>query len=187
MLLVHKCTHEINPTGKFPKGKRVRFTSEASIWKCFVRLRQKRSNIYTARTTNFIFWIQLEKQPLSQTCGDKHCQSNCQDIQWGSCKIESLQILDLWRLAGMLLVHKCTHEINPTGKFPKGKRVRFTSEASIWKCFVRLRQKRSNIYTARTTNFIFWIQLEKQPPSQTCGDKHCQSNCQDIQWGSSCP
>ena len=75
MLLVHKCTHEINPTGKFPKGKRVRFTSEASIWKCFVRLRQKRSNIYTARTNNFIFWIQLEKQPLSQTYGDKHCQS----------------------------------------------------------------------------------------------------------------
>ena len=36
-------------------------------WKCFVRLRQKRSNIYTARTTNFIFWIQLEKQPLSQS------------------------------------------------------------------------------------------------------------------------
>ena len=49
------CWYIINPTGKFPKGKRVRFTSEASIWKCFVRLRQKRSNIYTARTTNFIF------------------------------------------------------------------------------------------------------------------------------------
>ena len=30
-------------------------------------------NIYTARTTNFIFWIQFEKQPLSQTCEDKHC------------------------------------------------------------------------------------------------------------------
>ena len=65
-------------------GKRVRFTSEASICKCFVWLRQERSNIYTARTTNFIFWIQLEKHPLCQTCEDKHWQSNCEDIQWGS-------------------------------------------------------------------------------------------------------
>ena len=39
---------------------------------------------YTARTTNIFFLIQLEKQPLCQTCEDKHWQSNCQDIQWGS-------------------------------------------------------------------------------------------------------
>ena len=44
----------------------------------------RKGAIYTARTTNFIFWIQLEKHPLCQTYEDKHWQSNCQDIQWGS-------------------------------------------------------------------------------------------------------
>ena len=57
-------------------GKRVRFTSEASIdW-------DRKGAIYTAKTTNFAFWMQLEKHPLWQTCEDKHWQSNCQDIQW---------------------------------------------------------------------------------------------------------
>ena len=57
-------------------GKRVRFTSEASIdW-------DRKGAIYTAKNTNFAFWMQLEKHPLWQTCEDKHWQSNCQDIQW---------------------------------------------------------------------------------------------------------
>ena len=69
MLLVHKCTHEINPTGKFPKGKRVRFTSEASIWKCFVRLRQKRSNIYTRELPTLYFGFNWKNNLLAKRVG----------------------------------------------------------------------------------------------------------------------
>ena len=66
-------------------GKRVRFTSEASSWKYWsVLFDWDRKEQYIRRERPTIFWMQLEKHPLSQTCEYRHWQSNCQDIQWGS-------------------------------------------------------------------------------------------------------
>ena len=66
-------------------GKRVRFTSEASSWKYLsVLFDWDRKEQYIRRERPTIFWMQLENHALSQTCEDKHWQSNCQDIQWGS-------------------------------------------------------------------------------------------------------
>ena len=66
-------------------GKRVRFTSEARSWKYWsVLFDWDRKEQYIRRERPTIFWMQLEKHPLSQTCEDRHWQSNRQDIQWGS-------------------------------------------------------------------------------------------------------
>ena len=67
-----------------------------------------------------------------------------------------------------------------------GKRVQFTSETSIWNCFVWLRQERSNIYGENYQLYIL-NSIGKTPFCQTCEDKHWQSNCPDIQWRSSFP
>ena len=92
------------------------------------------------------------------------------------------------RLAEAMLSCFCCCIINATRleSFQRGhgKRVRFTSLSKYLEVFC-LTEAGKEQYIPRELPTLYFEFNWKN--TQTCQDKHWQSNCQDVQWGSSFP
>ena len=69
----------------------------------------RKGAIYTARTTNFIFWIQLEKHPLCQTCESMWGQTLAEQLRRHTMGIviSTMCDIDKWFWCFKLIQLKC--------------------------------------------------------------------------------